>query len=385
MSSSHPETSHGSSSVASEAEPWPQLMEQARALDDQLARVDLSPSACARIQSRLDRQAARYGEGGLSVGAWAGLAFGGGAAAAVTLLWLIDESPREPVVESVARAHVDGFGLLSRDCAVERNGDAVELGRDCHVRLDDLGVEMRVLAASSVVPQPRGVRVEHGWIVFDVEPVIPGESPIHVSVPSGRVDVLGTQFVVAVRDGGGQVELVEGKIAFTNLAGQTSRIEPGQRVAWSASGAVSGSGVGGSGWTTTIDAAPPVAASPIDQAGLDGPVTAVESDAASQSGTKRRSVRKLDDKRVLAEALEDVQRLRAVRRYRAALRRLEQIRRQVRDPEVREVLEYEAGTLLESSGQRQHACTHWRQHLRKHPDGRYRENVERRLQALGCG
>lgn len=361
-----------------------QITERARAIDDRIAEVDLSASARVRIAERLGQEAERYGEPRVSARTWSGLAYVGGLATAVAVFFGLSAGWSPDVsVETTARAHVDGFVLLSRDCSVERDGDAVAIGRDCHVRLDDLGIDMRVLATSSVVAHERGVEVRDGWVVFDVEKVRAGQPPVSVTVPAGQIEVLGTQFVVSVGSERGQVELVEGSIAFSDLHGDASMIEPGQRVAWSRSTSSTEPD-----WVAVIDPPADVEVSPESAVSVDEPTPRAERESSRQSAAhedRRASTRrKLDDEQALAAALSDVQRLRAVRRYQAALRELKQLERQVRDPKVREVLGYEAGTLLEASGQRRHACTHWRQYTRKYPDGRRRDDVARRLRDLEC-
>ena len=370
--------------MISDASELSELADKARAIDDQLAAIDLSGSAHARISERLAGEGARYGDGRLSTRTWSGLAFAGGLAAAAAVLLAAPIDWREALsVESNALVHVDGFELLSGACAVERDGDAVEVGRDCRLRLGDLGVDMRVLSDATIVAREHGVEVRDGWVVFDVESVPAGGAPVSVDVPAGRIDVLGTQFVVTVGGRRGHVELVEGSIAFADLAGHVSVIEPGQRVAWSATQVESGAA-----WVALVDPPPDfhVTGAPSEPVAVATQRSERDhtSDADKPTKLGRSSRRKLADEAALDQALEDVHQLRAVRRYRAALRKLERIRQQVRDPKVQEVLAYEAGTLLESSGERQNACKHWRQHNRKYPDGSYRENVDHRLLQLGC-
>ncbi|MEE9385648.1 MAG: FecR domain-containing protein [Nannocystaceae bacterium] len=392
------------------------LAQRIRSIDVQLGAVELSPAARARIRNQIATEGERFERGRVSPRAWSAVAFAGGGAACVLLLWgaseILDPAgtsvselravQTEEGVEGAAAAEgAEGAAYALREvggrCRIEREGDVLGVTRDCYLRMDTLGVDVRVMRSGSLVESEQGLRVRDGWMMFEVEEVQKGALPVVVQVPAGAIAVLGTQFSVFADASRGHVDLIEGSIQFTDGLGQVTLIEPGERVTWRSSDA-------GATWITSVDRA----LDPTKVVSRDLEATAVESRAAtrqpsvgaSANAQRRRpssgqassgatnGARKRQETQGypawLAEALVDVQRLRAVRRYREALRVLERTRRKVRDAKVAEVLAYEAGTLLESLGDTKAACEHWHAHTRDYPNGRYLHEIRLRLARSEC-
>ena len=76
---------------------------------------------------------------------------------------------------------------------------------------------------------PRGVRLEHGAIVADVTH-LPDGPRASFSTPQGRIEVLGTKFVLTAADSRTNVEVVRGAIRLAPLAGRDgwAQVQAGQ-------------------------------------------------------------------------------------------------------------------------------------------------------------
>ncbi len=83
-----------------------------------------------------------------------------------------------------------------------------------------------------VARAPEGLRVVEGAAHFDVDTRAADEADVVVAVSHGLIQVLGTEFTVVQRDGGGEVTLHEGRIRFTHEDGTQVVMAPGDTVTW---------------------------------------------------------------------------------------------------------------------------------------------------------
>jgi hypothetical protein len=87
----------------------------------------------------------------------------------------------------------------------------------------------------------------------------------------------------------------------------------------------------------------------------------------------------------LASLLAEVAALRRAGRFADALARLRSADDSRWSTRARQLVSYEIGTLLERQlDDRAAACTHWRAHASRYPDGRHAQAVERALARLAC-
>jgi len=229
-------------------------------------------------------------------------------------------------------------------CVRTTNPNVVELEGPCTWRSSDPAMTVSSIGSSRLRTAEGVVRIESGWLVFDVDPVT-DRLPVQLAVSVGIIEVIGTRFSIyqdAVR---GHVELVEGKIRLIQPTGAVTELEPGDRFAWEGS-----------------------------------------NEAQAHARHDRRQASKRPPKPAADEtSISDIARLRIEGRYLDALDLARRLGAQTKDRHVQEVLNYEVGTIIEEPlNDASAACRHWQRHLSLFPAGRYDERVRDRLARLQC-
>lgn len=210
-------------------------MADARDLAERLRREPprLDDLARARMERRLLEAArAPAAKPQPSVGRrpfWAGVTVGVAAAAVAAGLWMASGRPAEvaPVVEASFEAFRDGVivrrGPFSEGEAVETRG-----GQLVRVAVGPVAAEPRVLVA--VEPESRvrfdtlsdsavELRLDRGRARVEFHPLRRGEESLRVRTPTAIVEVVGTVFEVAVEAGATLVQVAEGVVRVSPLAG----------------------------------------------------------------------------------------------------------------------------------------------------------------------
>lgn len=238
-------------------------------------------------------------------------------------------------------------------CETRTEGDVIHLAGFCRHTIDRLAVETSDTA--ELRQHESGVRLLSGRATFDVEPVIEGP-PVEVFVSEGRLQVLGTRFVVYQGPRGGHVDLIEGSIRFISDAGDTTTIAPGVRLRWG---------------PMQRDAS--VADSP--------PESTTKPERAAPHREPRSRPRSVEASSTRGDTpvevpLDRIAGLRAAGRYTDAVALIRGLDRSRLDVRTAEVLSYEEGSIVQDHlGDRQAACRHWAAHLQRFPKGRYRDQV----------
>ncbi|MBV1859802.1 MAG: FecR family protein [Nannocystaceae bacterium] len=262
---------------------------------------------------------------------------------------------------AVGAFHVEG---PSEHCLVRTADDAGDLAAHCSLVASHMTVQ--AWEAATVRTEGRNVRVRSGKVLFEVEAVPRGESPVEVGVSHGTIEVVGTRFAVEQQDRGGHVDLLEGKIRFHHPDGRVEDVLPGQRLSWGEPAA----GIAGSG--IEVEASSPE------------PAVANAAQAARQVERGRRRGRGRGTDAQAAAIIERVTELRAEKRFGAAITQLRRALRRSWDGRTAQVLSYELGELLRAAEDPLGACEHFVEHQRKYPQGRYASAVDRVLQRLEC-
>jgi len=260
---------------------------------------------------------------------------------------------------AVGAFHVEG---PSEDCLVRAADDAADLAAHCSLVASHMTVQ--AWEAATVRTEGRNVRVRSGKVLFEVETVQRGEDPVEVVVSHGTIEVVGTRFAVEQQDGGGHVDLLEGRIRFHHPDGRVEDVLPGQRLSW--------------GEPLIVAAESELEVQPVA-------VRAAEVAGANQDvepARRRGRVRGTDAQ--AAAIIERVTELRANKRFGAAITELRRALRRSWDGRTAQVLSYELGELLRAAEDPLGACEHFVAHQRKYPQGRYASAVDRVLARLDC-
>lgn len=345
----------------------PEVIAKIRAVDEALARRDMSPVASERVRQTLARHA-QAGSLQARLRWWPALAFAAGAALMAVLLLerrevgergamaRREESEREAVTRgeegergAVARREEappiagPSQGVLPPEPRCDPLGTgALRVASDGCLAGD--GVRVSAWAPATLERAGDRVTVQDGEVMFEVEPR-PGR-PLHVLAGAIDIEVVGTRFVVRQRDGAGRVSLLEGRLRVRGVDGSEVALTAGQELAWPALRPVPA--------PPTSRRRPASVAPPAADAGL-------------------------------AELLAEVAALRREGRYQAAVARLRAADAQAWSPRSRQLVSFEIGTLLERQlGDTAAACAHWRAHRERFPGGPRDEIVARSLAKLGC-
>ncbi|PCC68593.1 FecR family protein [Nannocystis exedens] len=324
----------------------PEVIAKIRAVDEALARRDMSPVASERVRQALARHAqARPLRARLRW--WPALAFAAGAALMAVLLLERREDDRGAVarreVEAPPVAIPEVTAPPQPQCDALRTGALRLAGDGC---LAGDGVRVSAWAPATLERAGDRVTVHDGEVMFEVDPR-PGR-PLHVIAGAIDIEVVGTRFIVRQRDGAGRVSLLEGRLRVRAGDGSMVALAAGQEFAWPAP-------------------VPPPVQAPSPSRRRPASATAPASDAG------------------LAELLAEVDALRREGRYQAAVERLRTADSAAWSPRSRQLVSFEIGALLERQlGDAAAACAHWKQHRERFPNGSRDEIVARSLAKLGC-
>jgi hypothetical protein len=351
-----------------------------RAHDEKLRRTPIGLATETRIQRRLrEATAPMAARRSLWAALLVGAAVAGGAAAFV---WSKVGPPAAayPIERTAASASPPSDADA---CAVHQDEQRVDLSGRCTLKLASVTVWTEPGSELEAVQQ--GLRVLRGKARFEVEPVPTGARPVRVRVGGGIIEVVGTKFVVEQRDGGGSVDLTEGRIRFLGTGGPPVEIRPGEQFRWT-NGAEPAADVSSSPAESASGGALRQAASP-STAPARGPTEPAAARRASQ--TTSDAGKAVADSRPapsvsLQEAVRQAIRLREEGRYGDARRVLAELHSASLDPHAAEILSFEEGDLLEHFEQDAAICDHWKQHLTRFPDGQYRSVVSAKVSRLGC-
>ena len=332
------------------------------AADRSLRDERLQPAAVRRIANRIAQEIERPTRA-RRLGWIPMLTFVAGAALVLAFVGWANSRSETVTPEVASSTHVQAWVQVSGpDCHHrEVDGDALELSGACQAVTVEPSMRIQTVEAAALGMQRRRVELQRGSALFDVDPVV--GDPVRVAVPGGEIVVIGTRFRVVIHEQGGQVELYEGKLEFHAEGGRVTRIEAGQQFAFGRE--------------------PPREATPA--ARTPEPPTAVPVPAPT---VKRRPAPSPVAKAPLPSAapiIEEVQQLRRRGEYERAASRLREALQERWPPRTADVLSYELGTILARHlDDRDRACTHWRQHLKRFSATRYRRQVVDSVDALGC-
>ncbi len=255
------------------------------------------------------------------------------------------------------------FSLSGSDCH-RRGGEGAAttvVDGDCRLVAEHMTVQVWEHAEVSAVDD--AFVVHDGKVLFEVETVRAGETPVRVGVSHGAIEVVGTRFAVEQDARGGHVDLLEGKIRFHEPDGSIVDISPGQRHAWG------------------DQRLSPIVAAEVDETEIE-----IFDEEPPSMETKRRVGRRGAGRSGAraAAVIERVTELRAQKSYRAAAAELRAALRRKWDRRTSQVLSYELGEILRSSGDTAAACRHFATHQRKFSRGLYHGAIERAMERLRC-
>jgi len=320
------------------------FIEAWRAAEEALARVRPSAALDERVEASWSRPRVR-------IAVFAAVAL----VAAVIFAAILSsrEAPR------VVRDEVATFEPPA--CAPELSRAELALAAGCRVTIETPALSFETRTAAKLIRLVDGVRVVEGTIAFAVEKVKDG-STVVVRVPNGRIEVIGTRFVVRVQGEDGDVKLEEGSIRFVGANGARVALAPGGAHAWSSKPIAIAD--------HTVEAPTPVR-EPAPSKKIVEPVreTSPKVEAVEQEAA-------LPPARWSAERtaleVERVNELRAEGRYQEEARLIARLLEAPLAARAAEVLSFELGELLERKlDRRGEACAHWRTHRDRFGEGRY--------------
>lgn len=329
--------------------------EDLTAADGALSGVSLQRDAERRIQRRLGASMARHRMRGPALAAFC-------AAVVVGALSVIALQR----VQTPAQLGGLRIAQSSRDFASVPSLEAgeVEIRQGAVTLFDDAaGVQLRVDRPVKLKREPRGVRIVHGEVEFQVSQR-PASQPVRMLVSHGEIEVHGTRFDVKQRDDGGEVTLHEGAISFHCSDGRTVRVQIGETLHWPVPPAA----------PPSAPVVPMPVAAPLDEEVVPLP-------APPDPETDWRTHDRL---RRAALLLERIPKLRAEGNDLAAVKELEAAMHQDLPSAAREKLSYELGDLLTQLWETERACRQWKDHAWRYPAGKYDDQVQQARAELGC-
>lgn len=264
--------------------------------------------------------------------------------------------PLEPQHED-AQAQPDTVrweGALHLEPGCEPTGGArLQIAKDCRLTLADPELEVQVLAKTHLQPAERGIRVDSGLVMVVVEHVEDANNPVRVEVMGGAIEVTGTRFLVAQGPQDGYVHLIDGSITFVPDHGDPVAATVGEPLHWNAKG------------VRPVAAAVPLGPTP-------KPPIRPQRNRVAEAPPE------------LDPLLDKVARHRRRGQYREAVSLLRRASARAQDPQTREIMSFEEGTLVEHYKRPSAVCSFWRGHLVRFAKGRYEQAIARRLAGLEC-
>lgn len=315
-----------------------------------LELTDMPAAAAERVYTRLKRPVRR---GRLVFGLAAALAFG-------SVLMVL----RPP-------SDLGGFALVH--CATAELDDQETIGADgeCELRSTRYAMNFKLGKHARVRHRADGVAVLSGRVAVHAQPRSK-EEPRLIFVSHGRIEVVGTRFVVEQHRDGGSVQVSAGKIAFVTT--DDERYEVVSRFNW------------------------PVAADPaaVKTEGSLGPPEKSSTRPQRQTSSRKKrpaqraaAVPEPDTSRtkiLVDDIVAEITALRSLRRYEEACSRLEAVLATMPKSRASERLSYELGSILSNHiHDTRRACEHWQGHKAKFIAQRYKREIENVEKRLGCG
>lgn len=337
-----------------------EVIAQIQAVDQALARREMSAAASERVRQALLRQAAaRPLHARLRW--WPMVAFAAGAALMAALL--VDRREADPAVATRSEVVAPAMAAPEVVAPAEPDCDDFAAG-ELRLGLGDCvagdGVHISAWTPATIERIGDRVEVRDGELIFTVDPR-PGR-PLHVFAGAIDIEVVGTRFAVHQREGAGRVSLFEGRLRVRTADGSIVAMERGQQLEWSAED-------------------PPPDAQALPQRGEAGQSPARGARRAPTPATEAAPA----TDRGLAELLAEVAGLRRSGQFQAAVERLREADASEWSERSRQLVSYEIGTLLERQlGDMAAACAHWREHRRRFPGGLRDDIVARSITRLGC-
>jgi FecR-like protein len=334
-----------------------QLQARLRQLDERLGEVELPPRLERRVMASIAEPRPMP----------SALVLAGVVAAIVLAFWLGRgmRSPEErtivvtPTIEHQVGEDVapvptpitpvprvalwDGALVPAHGCRID-GVDELSIARDCRLDLRTPALTMDAWDTTTIARTDDGVRIVEGELLFEVEHVPAGGRRVRIEVAAGAIEVLGTRFAVVQHGDEGHVDLLEGSIAFVDLAGTTHAVEPGRRLRWSQRAVI------------LLPRAPTTKGKPSSAVAPD----------------------RLD------ATLDEVAALRRAGRWADAIALLHRARRELKDGAAAEILSYEEGTLRAHEDDAPAMCAYWRGHITRFGDGVHAPSARTQLRRAGC-
>ncbi|HEY3447739.1 MAG TPA: hypothetical protein VGK67_15390 [Myxococcales bacterium] len=283
-------------------------------------------------------------------------------------------------------SHVGEFRVSQRssDFRAESVGDEVQITSGIATLVDETeGIALTTSTTGKLRMESNGVRVVAGVFKTAVVKRKTSSNPARVLVSGGAIEVLGTQFTVDqnLAGNGGQVTLHEGSIRFVATDGRQVLMIPGQSLTWPLPPPVHPELVEG----PVVVPEPPLA---VDPPALQ-PEPAQPTAARPVAPAVRHPVTPAPQPEPEAERIEDllqrIDMLRSRGQFDTAASELTRALQAGYSAPTRERLSFELGTIWSRSGSDpERACSHWHEHSKRFPNGRYDREIEQAARRLGC-
>lgn len=317
---------------------------------------ELPPAVDARLRARLD--------GGPRRALWP-WALAVSALAAASLLWVF--VPRDP-------STLGGLTVLTQqrlEAVVAADG-VVKIVRGT-ATLSDASQEavMQAETGAELTRLTSGAAVRRGVVRFEVAHRTERVAPYSVQVSGGVIEVVGTAFTVAQREGAGEVRLHHGVIRFRAADGRVVTLAPGDSVSWPLPAVAV---VPPEPARAVLPTAPSVQRVPAPRVvppvvSVPEPAPVIEPRPAFSSDA------------VLAQ----VASLRSRGSFEEAVNVLTRALVEAPPDATRERLGFELGSILTHQlHDVPRACAQWARYRAEHPAGRYAREVSAAIDELGC-
>jgi transmembrane sensor len=347
---------------------WGEFQRGLEAAGRETAHVRMPEAASRRVWSRLAKTTpVKHERTRPPIARW----FATCAAAALTLgaivfAWRVyrGAAPPEPhqlAGWAVTEATADFDVTVGQDGLVE-----IQSG-GCVLRDDAWGGSLRPQKETRLKREGSAVRILSGQVVIDVSHRPPGAPAAEVLVSGGSIQVLGTRFTVAQKNGSGRVTLHEGKIRFVpaDRSALPVMLVPGESLEW----------------PLRVSPAREAPESRTPSASSSAPQPPAAKSTNNASGTPGGSA----SGRPIDALLERVAVLRSRGQYRKAAEELAKAQPQRGTPGA-ESASYELGSIFTYQlADRERGCAHWRRHQRLFGSGMFAAEVRRAQAKLGCG
>lgn len=292
-------------------------------------------------------------------------------AAAVAAVILLVVGLYRPAPKSVGEFAVRE---ASGDFKAERIGDEVRITSGIATLVDETeGIALSAATPGKLKKETGGVRVVAGTFKTAVVKRKAASNPARVLVSGGAIEVLGTQFTVVQDAGdGGNVTLHEGSIRFVANDGRQVTMTPGESLSW------------------PLPPPPPKVAVPeppvaVDPPALDPTPTAAKPLVPAVRHPLTPAAQPEPEAEKIEDLLQRIDLLRSRGQFDTAASELSKALQAGYTATTRERLSFELGTIWSRSGSDpERACSHWREHSKRFPSGRYDREIEQAVKRLGC-